>query len=267
MTPTPSIRTTLRCVGLLLGLCLAALVAAQEAPGSLLRIPTRDGVHATLFWQPAPGAQATVLLFPGGDGGFGAVEAGRATGQNFLVRSAPQWAAQGFNVAIFGRPSDRTALGWDERLEPAHLADIRQALRAVKERSSAPVWLVGTSRGTVSATAFAIAHQDEVAGLVLTASVTSHRKAGAVPRQNLAALRLPVLVLHHQRDACVLCQPHEVPNILRGLTQARAKKLLMVDGGAGPTGDPCKGQHWHGFIGMEAEAVRLMAEWMRDPRP
>ena len=54
MTPTPLARTMLRCVVLLLGLGLAALVAAQEAPGSLLRIPTRDGVHATLFWQPAP---------------------------------------------------------------------------------------------------------------------------------------------------------------------------------------------------------------------
>lgn len=264
---TPLARALRHGVVSLLGLCLAAWVAAQEAPGSLLRIPTRDGVHTTLFWQPAHGAQATVLLFPGGDGGFGKVEEGRATGQNFLVRTAPLWLAQGFNVAIFGRPSDRPALGWNERLEPAHLADIRQALRAVQERSSVPVWLVGTSRGTVSATAFAIAHQDEVAGLVLTASVTRHGKPGAVPTQDIARLRLPVLVMHHQRDACALCQPHEVPNILRGLRQAPVKKLLMVDGGAGPSGDPCHALHWHGFIGMEAEAVRLVAEWMRDPRP
>lgn len=32
---------------------------------------------------------ATVFLFPGGGGGFGKVENGRAAGNNFLVRSAP----------------------------------------------------------------------------------------------------------------------------------------------------------------------------------
>jgi hypothetical protein len=43
--------------------------------------------------------------------------------------------------------------------------------------------------------------------------------------------------------------------ILKGLSNAPVKKLMMVDGGSDPTGDECDAQHWHGFIGMEREAV------------
>ena len=44
----------------------------------------------------------TVLLFPGGGGVFGKVEDGRATSNNFLVRSMSYFSANEFNVAIFG---------------------------------------------------------------------------------------------------------------------------------------------------------------------
>lgn len=50
----------------------------SHAEGTLLKVPTRDGVTTTLFWEPAPDAKATVFLFPGGAGGFGKVEAGKA---------------------------------------------------------------------------------------------------------------------------------------------------------------------------------------------
>ena len=74
----------------------------SHAEGTLFKVPTRDGVTTTLFWEPAPDAKATVFLFPGGAGGFGKVEAGKAMGLNFLVRSEPYFIASGFNVAIFG---------------------------------------------------------------------------------------------------------------------------------------------------------------------
>jgi len=60
-------------------------------------------------------------------------------------------------------------------------------------------------------------------------------------------------------------QPVETSWILKGLSNAPVKKLMMVDGGADPTGDECDAQHWHGFIGMEREAVDQIAGWIRSP--
>ncbi len=251
---------------LLIVWALAALSRAQAA-GERFDVPTREGVVTPVFWEAAEGAKATVLLFPGGAGGFGRVEAGRPTSRNFLVRATGDFLTQGYNVAIFGKPGDTPDLGYNERISAAHMTDIGEVLKAVKQKSSAPVWLVGTSRGTVSATAAAIRLQGDIAGLVLTSSIVAWDKPGAVPRQDLPALRVPVLVLHHAKDQCRQTLPRDVGYILKGLTAAPVKKLVMVDGGADPTGDTCEALHWHGFIGMETEAVKIMTGWMDQPRP
>ena len=249
---------------------LAALMAwppAARAAGSVLQVATRDGVNTSLYWSPVAGATTTVLLFPGGDGGFGRVDANGPTGRNFLVRSAALFEARGLNVAIFGRPSDTPALGFEQRTGAAHLADVRGVLDHLRSLGAERIWLVGTSRGTVSATAAAIALPDHVAGLVLSASVTSARRAGAVPTQDLAAIRMPVLVVHHAQDACPICAPRDLPLIVQGLARAPVKKLLLLSGGGPPSGDVCEALHHHGFIGIEAEAVDAIAGWIAKPSP
>jgi len=250
---------------LLVTLALSCVSFYCHAEGTLFKVPTREGVTTTLFWEPAPNAKATVLLFPGGAGGFGKVEDGKAMGQNFLVRSEPFFIANGFNVAIFGRPSDSQDLDYADRISETHMADVRKVLDFVKRKADAPVWIVGTSRGTISAAATAINLQTDIAGLVLTSSVVSYKKPGAVPKQDLAAIRVPVLVLHHTKDACPHCQPFEVPAILRGLKNAPVKKEIMVIGGENPTGNVCEALHWHGYIGMEREAVDLIGNWIKNP--
>lgn len=245
---------------------LLVMGAVAHAEGTLFKVPTRPEVKTTLFWEPVAGAKATVFLFPGGAGGFGKFEDGKATGGNFLVRSAPYFIANGFNVAIFGRPNDME-LGWAERTEPTHMTDVRAVLDFVKQKSTAPIWIVGTSRGTVSAAASAINIKDPaIAGLVLTSSVVKFSTSGAVPTQDLSAINMPVLVYHHGKDACKHCQPHETSAIIKGLSNAPVKKLMVVDGGANPTGDVCAGQHWHGFIGMEKEAVDTISGWITSPK-
>ena len=244
---------------------LWALSFTGHAEGTLFKVPTRDGVTTTLFWEPAPDAKATVFLFPGGAGGFGRIEAGKAMGMNFLIRSEPFFIANGFNVAIFGRPSDSQDLDYADRISDTHMADVRKVLEFVKHKADVPVWMVGTSRGTISATAAAINLPGEMAGVVLTSSVVSYKKPGAVPKQDLDRIRVPVLVLHHAKDACPWCQPHEVPAILRGLKNAPVKKEIMVGGGENPTGNVCEALHWHGYIGMEREAVDLIGNWIKNP--
>lgn len=55
--------------------------------------------------------------------------------------------------------------------------------------------------------------------------------------------------------------------ILQGLTRAPVKKLMVVDGGSNPVGDECAAQHWHGFIGMEQEAIGQITAWIQSPKP
>lgn len=234
--------------------------------GELIKLPTREGVTANVLWHETPNAKATVFIVPGGGGGFGRVENGLPTSGNFLVRTAQIWINEGFNYAVFGRPTDMNELDYPDRISSKHLADLKATVAFLKTKTNTPIWLVGTSRGTISAAHLLINEPDSaIAGGVLTASVTAYKKIGAVPSQDLQKIKVPMLVFHHSGDACEICRPHEVPAILSNLKNAPIKKLMMVSGGSGATGNPCEGQHFHGFIGMETEAVQAIAQWIRNP--
>jgi predicted alpha/beta-hydrolase family hydrolase len=250
---------------LMRAICLFALltISVTAQAGELLRITTREGIRTTLAWHETPNARITVLVLSGGEGGFGRVENGLPTSGNFLIRTAQHWIDQGFNYAAFGKPSDMDEL---ERNSDAHLVDLKATVKFLKSKTNTPIYVIGTSRGTISATRMLIDDpESNIAGGVLTASVLGYKNEGAVRKQDLSKIKVPVLVYHHSRDACVHCMPHEASNVIRGLKNAPVKKLMMVDGGSNPQGNPCHGQHWHGFIGMEREAVGHIADWIRKP--
>jgi predicted alpha/beta-hydrolase family hydrolase len=249
---------------------LLGLSASAATDGELLHVATRPGVVVPVFWHPLANAGATLVLLPGGDGGIGGLnEEGWPSSRNFLIRSGKLFAQHGFNVAMVSHPSDVATMDYPFRISDAHLQDLHQVLIELKSRSAGPLWLVGTSRGTVSATAAVIAERDPqlIAGLVLTSSITNYKKPGAIPRQELSKIQIPVLVMHHAKDACNVCQPQAVPLIMAGLTNSPIKRQIMVDGGSDPSGSACEAEHWHGYIGMESEAVDLIANWIKQPRP
>jgi predicted alpha/beta-hydrolase family hydrolase len=250
-----------------LGLLFVVLRPAAYAADGLITLPTREGVTVSYWYMPREGATATLVLLTGGAGSIGYRD-GRLQSGNFLVRSRDLFAEQGFNVAVVGRPSDVADMDTAFRASAAHVQDLRVVVDDLRARSRTPLWLVGTSRGTVSATAAAIALGPErLAGVVLSSSITAYRLPGAVPTQALHEVRVPVLVLHHEKDACPACAPHEVPLIIKGLTNAPVTKLLWARDGSGARGDPCEAFHWHGYVGMEAQAVLWIAQWVRDPKP
>ena len=223
------------------------------------RIDTRPGVTVSFYYMKREGAKASVVLLSGGDGRIG-VKNGVPRSKNFLVRSRDLFAENGFNVAIIDKE------GSSSRISPEHVEDVRRVVAYVKKDSHAPVWVIGTSMGTISATAVAIAaSSEELGGIVLTSSITDQKKLGAVPFQKLDAIRVPVLVVHHEFDACSHCVPGDVPQILRGLKNAPIKKEVFVRGGANPKGDPCGPLYWHGYIGMEKEVVDLISAWIKNP--
>lgn len=234
--------------------------------GRVINVTPRPGIDLPVFWMPREGATATVILMSGGRGGYGHLVNGQPSSNNFLVRTREYFAGEGFNVAIVGRPSDHEDLDYGYRASAEHVGDLRKVVEAVKRESPLPVWMIGTSRGTVSTTAATVAFGNEqLAGIVLTSSVLNQKKPGAVPSQDIGKIRIPVLVLHHSHDDCKQCRPNEAVNIIRGLDHAPIKKLIMANGGGNPSGDPCAGLHYHGFIGMEKEAVTTITQWIKNP--
>ena len=138
----------------------------------------------------------------------------------------------------------------------------------VETKSDLPIWVAGTSRGTISST-FTLNHarDSQIAGRVLSASVVAYKHPGALARQDHQAIKLPVLLCYHKKDVDVreIYQLYEMPSVLASLKNSPIKKLIMAKDGFNPTGSPCESNHWHGFIGMEQQAVTEISGRIRHP--
>lgn len=247
-------------------LCLLATTWTLAQEGMVHIDIGRGDARLPAYVMPHPSATATLILLPGGDAGTGKIVDGQPGSGNFLSRTRSDFHAANFNVIVAYRASDLNGLDYSYRISKEHVDELAKVIAYAKQRFSQPIWLVGTSRGTVSGTAAAIALGNaEVQGLVLTSSVTS-KKPGAIATQNIASLKIPVLVMHHKYDACKICVPSEASRITADLKSAPVKKFILVEGGSDPEGDPCEAKHWHGFIRYEKETVKLITDWIMNPR-
>lgn len=245
---------------------LMGLPMQTWAQAHWVQLPINRGeARLPIFVMPHPGATATLILLPGGDAGTGKIVDDKPGSGNFLSRSRAEFFDANFNVMVVYRASDLKHLEYDRRVSKEHIDELAQVISFAKKNFDKPIWLVGTSRGTVSATATAIAlGEKEVQGLVLTSSVTS-KKTGAIATQNIAGLKIPTLVVHHKNDACIVCVPYEASRIISNLKSAPVKKFIMIEGGSNPEGDPCEAKHWHGFINYEKETVKAITDWIKNP--
>jgi predicted alpha/beta-hydrolase family hydrolase len=254
----------------LVAVLLAAAMQAGAAGEEVRSIPTRKGVTQSFLLVPPPGTPtASLILLPGGDGRL-ALSPPSSIGQmrnNFVVRMRGRFAHAGFLVAVLDTPSDRVD-EWNWRTSREHAEDIKQVIAALREMAPVPVWLVGTSMGTLSAAnAAARLTAGGPDGLVLTSSVTvSTQKIGeSVKTVRLGDIRVPTLVVRHKDDSCKSSPPSEGPAIIKALTQATPKDLLTFEGGSPPKSEPCEALAQHGYIGIEREVVDAIIEWIRAP--
>jgi hypothetical protein len=248
--------------------CLLALCMAVSSWAADLLIPvkTRPDVTTSYWWMPRGGASATVVLFSGGGGGIGYRD-GEPKSGNFLIRSRDEFAKAGFNVALMGNPSDMPRLTPAFRQSPEHFSDVRAVVQDIQARSPAPVWLVGTSQGTISAAAVGIDLGPSIQGVVLTATLSGQQLGGSVSDLTLNKLAVPVLVHQHAKDSCKLTPPYLAERLISKLTASPVKKYMEVDGGQNPTGPACEAFHYHGYIEMEPEAVAQISAWIKHPVP
>lgn len=243
---------------------MSVTVHAQE--GMLQMDVGRGEARLPVYVMPNPNATATVILLPGGDAGTGKIVDGKPGSGNFLARSRGEFFAQDFNVVVIFRATDLNQLDYNYRISKDHVGEIARVIAYARQQFGKPIWLIGTSRGTVSGTAAAVAlGETEVQGLVLTSSVTN-RMPGYIASQKIGTLKMPILVVHHKQDACKVCLPYEAARITSDLKSAPVKKFVLVEGGSNPEGDPCEAKHWHGFINYEKETVKLISDWIRNPQ-
>ena len=251
-------------VSLLLAIC------SFSTQAELLQVPTGRGGNIPVYWEEAEGATATVVLLPGGNGVVaftGASRGGKPKGNNFLIRAFPLFLAQKVNVAVMGTVTETGLPTYAERVADDHLSDLAAVAVKVHGMSPAPVWLVGTSRGTVSATAAAIRYAERAIfdGIVLTSAIVGSKKPQAVPRQSIDKIRVPVLVYMNANDGCSECQLSDAKRLIGKFAASPVQAFMAVQGGGDPTGDPCHGNHYHGFIGMESQAVADIVGWINKP--
>jgi hypothetical protein len=248
--------------------CFLALVLLLAGAGAsaedIVTLPTRASVTQSYLLTTPEGAKArgVAILFVGGPG---KVDLERETARNavdrgnFMVRSRHLFARNGIAAVVVDAPSDQPQ-GMDDffRLGNAHAEDVGRVIADLKTRfPGLPVYLVGTSRGTISAAAVGKRAGKAVDGVVLTATLfLATRKQPGLSGFDFSSIPSPLLFVHHVNDGCAYT-PHSSAKRL-----SDRYPLISVSGGAPAQSAPCEALSEHGFLGKEAETVSAIAKWM-----
>jgi hypothetical protein len=233
---------------------------------------------------PGQGGRVALVLLAGGGGHLDLDDQGcpRALTGNSLVRSLPHFHGAGFVTALVDAPSDHP--GEDGlagfRITTQHADDLGKVIADVRTRTKAPVWVLGTSRGAISAVNTAARPSGPSApdGLVLTSAVMSGGKGGHKPwvtqtvfDLRLEAIRVPVLVVGHAADTCIR-SPAALMSDITARTNGAREQVVTMSGGPGSSAgasrsvDACQGRMPHGFIEQEAEVAAGIARFISGER-
>ncbi|MES2564173.1 MAG: hypothetical protein V4637_15795, partial [Pseudomonadota bacterium] len=145
----------------------------------------------------------------------------------------------------------------------------------VRRRGYGTVWVVGTSRGAISAVNAASRLTGAAApdGLVLTSALMLGNPgsrvawvAHSVFDLPLEAIRQPTLVVGHAEDKCARSPANLMDRIIARTNGAR-EQVVTVTGGPGMAGTSssaaCEGRSPHGFIEQEAEVAAGIIRFIR----
>jgi len=216
-------------------------------------------------------ARASVILMTGGTGLLSLDADGNiinSTG-NFLIRSANLFLHNGLNVMMADTaPAHPTGVGQGFRLSATHAAELQGFINAAITRWGAPVWVVGTSNGSIS-TVTAAGFQPTLSGLsgvILTSPVTGLTVANQ-PTFSLYASRVtvPALVVWHADDHCTISPPAGSTALFALIPSSRKDSRAFAHGHSVAT-DPCGAFSEHGYAGIEEQVVRHIAEFIRGDR-
>ena len=276
-------------LALQLSLSMQASVAQSAAGpdgdcGEVVTVQTHDRSTARYtLARPgpgqAPGGPIALVLLPGGSGYVDLDTNGcaQALKGNSLVRSIPLFRAAGFFTALVDAPSDhqgQDGLG-GFRVDKQHAEDLGKVIADLRSRTQASVWIVGTSRGAISAVnaAALLSGSSAPDGVVLTSALMSGQAgmrkawvAHSVFDLPLESIRVPVLVVGHATDTCIRSPAQRMGEITARSNGAREQVVTVTGGPGGSRASgiaACQGRSPHGFIDQETEVAEGMARFIR----
>jgi pimeloyl-ACP methyl ester carboxylesterase len=284
----PARRFRMEKVGLANGNTAAALVLVMSVFSSCLPIASADtlkeidspraGVKLRMLVEKAEQPKAAVILLPGALGTvkiatyFGSSVPGKALENNFLVRTRKELVKRGFMTVLVDVPSDKeSGMPPAFRMSQNHVQDLGAIVQHVRKEYGLPVWVAGTSRGTISAARLLVANPPELAGGILTSSIvrsgetwtTFKTHPEALLSMPLERVSLPVLVIHHKDDGCEECPPQKAHRLRDKLRNAKPLEFVWIEGGLPPKSDPCDALAYHGFYGEEERVLDIMAGFIK----
>lgn len=233
----------------------------------VITIKTRDNINQRFLLNTAINEpKAVAILFAGGSGKL-KLHKNKDEWKlgNFLIRSRNLFNENGIITISVDSPSDlKEGMKNGFRNSKEHLEDIKNVINYIKNNyPKLPIWLVGTSRGTISASYNAI-NQSNVSGLILSSSMIINGKdtKKTVLDLDIEKINLPTLVIAHEKDSCKVTPPNGANKIYDKLENAIIKEVKFFSGGY-ENGNPCKGQAYHGFLGIEKEVVDFISDWIK----
>jgi dienelactone hydrolase len=238
-----------------------SVLAGEE----IVKIDTRPGVTLNLLIvSPATQTDKALIMFPGGSGynHFGTSDGLISKGDNFLVRTSPDFAKKGLLVVVVDSPSDRHAQGMDDdfRTSKTHLQDITKVVDYLTAKGYRSIYLVGTSRGTISAAYIgAELKHSNIAGLILTSTMSYSKFLRWIA---LDKVTCPVLIVHNSEDSCKTCPFREASGMIKVFKNSSRVDFVSVNGGSYPQSGPCEPLSPHGYFGIESEIIGEIVHWI-----
>ena len=220
---------------------------------------------------PAATSSKPVLMMMAGNGGelgLAANGCAKYLNGNPLLRVPKRMTALGYHVALIDSDSDH---GGEDglagfRASQTHADDLEKIAADLATRTGRKVWIVGHSRGSISAASFAAkkSSNPHLSGVVLASSMFVGHAAKLRPWAEqtifdfaLESIRVPTLIIGHVGDLCDKSVPGKAASALKRIGAAK-KESILISGGVGPGSDYCGAKGSHGFGGQDAEFVEAI---------
>lgn len=253
---------------------------AAEICGDLVELDSRgEKISYSFRSHETDKPKAALVLLAGGHGFLKLDEDGcaRKLSGNTLVRNQASLGRAGFATAVVDAPTDyrgKDGLG-GFRADPDHAKDLNLIISDLRERTMLPIYVVGISRGSISAAnaAVRLTGDGALAGTMLFSPVTSGREGAHkawvaqtvfdLPLQNISG---PLAVVVHRDDKCVRTPPALGAKIIERAKGTSGKLITVHDGSDDNatklTVKACKGKEPHGFGGQDEEVLTIISNFV-----
>jgi hypothetical protein len=265
MTETRHILVAILLTAALIPSFSAAAMRADSVVGErIIDVPLTGGERQRVLYAAPAQPKATIVMLPGGAGKVGLRRDGEIRhGDNFVIRTRALWIQRGYAVLIPDTVDRANLRGL--RSSPGYAALVLDLVRVAQQQAPGPVFLLGTSQGSIAAmNGAARAPPGAIAGVVLTESVSQMGGSGetvfsAAPQD----VRVPALIVANKDDRCNVAPPEDAPRIAAAMTHSASVRVLSVAGGVQQSRKTCGSLTPHGYFGIESEVISQIDNWMQ----